>query len=141
MPRYGLGLADNASGTVCHEFASFTIDVSSLVGNLWNSSAKFPFADAIVRNLTRALAPAVLRVGGTAADQVFYNVAPGAAQHYASYGQPLNASVLGDLFGFARDLGLTVAFGLNGGHGPRAADGTAAAPGSNAPAAPAPRLP
>jgi hypothetical protein len=111
-------LSANASGHVPDDFGGFTIDVSSLVGNLWNSSATFPFADGRMRNLTRGLTPAVLRIGGTEGDEVYYNVAPD-SQRFSSYGDPLNASRLVALFGFAKDLGLNMVFGLNGGKGPR----------------------
>ena len=66
------------------------------------------------------------RVGGTAADRCFYDVAPDSSERFGSYGPALNATELVSLFDFARDLNLQVAFGLNGGKGPRAAhDGNA----------------
>ena len=116
----------NLTHTVPSEFASFTIDTGSLLGNLWHSNSTFPFSNGYVRTLTSALSPAILRVGGTAADRCFYDVAPDSRKRFGSYGQALNATELVSLFDFARDLNLQVAFGLNGGKGPRAAhDGNA----------------
>lgn len=111
--------------TLSPSFASFTIDVGSILGCLWHAHDE-PFPYDSVRNLSRHLAPAYLRVGGTDADHVYYNLTATSASEFAHYGTTacdgvgaLNTSALSALASFAFDLNVTLVFGLNGGGGPR----------------------
>jgi hypothetical protein len=100
----------------------------------WSSSGKvessdqgearpaLDFGDARLRALTRALAPAYLRIGGTDADRLVYDVAGGpVAAPPGTF--VLSAAHWDALTAFARALGLEVLFTLNAGPAARDASG------------------
>src|SRR5215831_3037371 len=80
--------------TIDERYLSFAIDSSQLVGGKWwNPAANraerrsgevraplFDFARPRLRALTRSLSPAYLRLGGSEADRMYYDVQTGAAE-------------------------------------------------------------
>jgi len=106
---------DSAVAQTSPRFLSFAIDIAALVRR-----EPYDFSRARLRRMTSGLAPAYLRIGGTAADRTYYDLsdAPvGAAP------QPFEKVLTRDRWdaaaGFAHDLGLEVVFTLNAGPGPR----------------------
>jgi heparanase 1 len=118
-------VGQTVTATVDPRFLSFAVDSSELVGGtFWTSDGgqgpvmAYDFSRPRLRALAGALAPAVLRVGGTQADAVYYALESDAGVP-AGDDATLTAAQLDGLCGFARDLGLDVAFTLNAGRGPR----------------------
>ena len=119
------------SGAVLHSlpatFLSFTIDAGQLFpGVFWNHSKAIDFRNPVLVSLTSALAPALLRVGGTDADRLFYDMSnPSISLQEApppppaGYKYTLTQSSVKELFNFSNATGVSVVFGLNGGPGPR----------------------
>ena len=116
---------------VSARYLSFAVDTSQVVGGKWwDPTAKgvewssgtvhapvFDFDRPKLDTLVRALAPAYLRVGGSEADRVYYDLRGPAAA-------PGNESVLARaqwdaIHAFARRNGLDVVFTLNAGPGAR----------------------
>ncbi|MCC6159744.1 MAG: hypothetical protein IT350_16950 [Deltaproteobacteria bacterium] len=122
-------------------FLSFAVDASQVVGgNWWSASGEveigvgetraepYDFSRPALRRLAGELAPAFLRIGGSEADKIWYDMT-GQEVVYppAGYEFPLTAPVWDAVNEFAIDLGLDVFFTLNAGPGPRG-DGRAWTP-------------
>ena len=128
--------ASRATSHVSERFVSFAVDSAQLVGALFWSPDAVPQAQGIspvtpydfshdkLRKLTRALAPAYLRIGGTDADKLYYDLSrTPVANPPAGYDYVMTADQWDRVNSFAHDLGLSVLFTLNAGPGPRDADG------------------
>jgi hypothetical protein len=112
---------------------SFAVDVDQLVGGtFWDPAggptqvelAPYDFGRPRLRGLARALAPAYLRLGGSASDETYYDLSeapPPSAP--APYKEVLARAQWDGAMAFARDLGLEVIATLNAGPGPRDAGG------------------
>jgi heparanase 1 len=117
-------------------YLSFAVDSSQVAGGMWWSedtsvsgstgSTKVPpfdFTRPRLRALASALAPAFLRIGGSEADRVFYDLSEApVATAPPPYELVITRPIWDGLAGFARDLDLTLFFTLNAGPGPRDAD-------------------
>lgn len=104
-------------------FASFTVDAGQLFeGVFWNNSHEINFSDPTLHTLTSALAPSLLRVGGTDADRIFYNMSdPSNVTSWApppGYVHTLPRGRAKALLQFTHSTGNKLVFGLNG-VGPR----------------------
>lgn len=114
---------------VSDRFVSFAVDVDQLVGGtFWDPGGgadevrlvPYDFGRPVLRNLTRALAPAYLRLGGSASDVTFYDVAePPAGAAPPPYQERLTRAQWDGAAAFARDLGLEIILTINAGPGPR----------------------
>ncbi len=123
----------NPLARVDARFLSFAVDSSQVAGGKWWSedltsqggtgSVKVPpfdFSRPRLRALAAPLAPAFLRIGGSEADRIFYDLSQTpVTEAPAPYQLVLTHAIWDGLAGFARDLGLTVFFTLNAGPGPR----------------------
>jgi|EP00505_MAST-04D_sp_SCG-Rhode-Island_P002361 heparanase len=102
------------------EYASFTIDTSEIIGDFWDSGgvlAKLQTPRLVA--LTRALGPALIRLGGTDADNTFWNVsAPGGRLPPVYLNGPrysINSTKLSILCNFINNTDTRLVLGLNGG--------------------------
>lgn len=102
-------------------FLSFAIDTAQVVGiKFWRAKkqASFDFSDSRLRYYSKFLSPAILRVGGTDADRVFYQMNPSQTLP-GDYLYPFSVSHWDGLYSFAQDLSFDVMFTVNAGPGPR----------------------
>jgi heparanase 1 len=120
-------------GTIDERFLSVAVDTAQVVGaTFWNPEAglegaggsypvpPYDFARPRLRRLAQELAPAYLRIGGTTADKVFYDMSAepvGAAP--SPYRAVLTRRQWDGVADFAGALGYRIAFTLNAGPGPR----------------------
>lgn len=121
-----------AAATVSERFLSFAVDMDQLVGGtFWDPAGgpdevdvpPYDFDRTALHNLTAALAPAYLRLGGSASDVTFYDVLePLAGTTPAPYQERLTSAQWDGAATFARDLGLEIILTLNAGPGPRDAN-------------------
>ena len=103
------------------EYASFTIDTSEIIGDFWDSGsvlAKLQTPRLVA--LTHALGPAFIRLGGTDADNTFWNIsaAPGKPLPPTYPNGPrysINSTKMGILCNFINSTGTRLVLGLNGG--------------------------
>jgi heparanase 1 len=126
-------VSDQAIAEVSSRFLSFTVDIAQVVGGkFWGSADRvdwaaggsspvntYDFDRPKLRQLAQNLAPAYLRIGGTAADETYYQMgrirsAPPVPYHYTLTCEQWDAVNL-----FAQEAGLEVVFTLNAGRGPR----------------------
>jgi heparanase 1 len=111
-------------------YLSFAVDTAQVVGGVfWDPAgggaavpvAPFDFARPALRRLARELAPALLRIGGTAADETYVDLAatgtPPAPP--VPYRWTLTRAQWDGLADFAGALGLDLLVTLNAGLGPR----------------------
>lgn len=122
------------------EFLSFALDTAQLVGGKWwHPEARraefgsgiwqtpvFDFDRPLLVALTRALAPAYLRLGGSEADKVYYALDLPERQGAlpSGFASRLTAEQWIAANTFARRCGLQIIFTLNAGPGPRRSDGS-----------------
>jgi heparanase 1 len=117
------------------DFVSVTLDTSQFIGGYWWEGSDrmrrgvgeyrvtpFDFDRATLRTYARALAPAVLRVGGSEADRVYYDTGGRLREPPAGFDYVLSAARWEELATFAADMGMRVLFTVNAGPGPRGAD-------------------
>ncbi len=122
----------SAAATVDAHFLSIAVDTAQVVGGLfWDprgsgsmaGNVKVPpydFSRARLRKLASALAPFTLRIGGTAADETFYDLSDSPrAKAPAHYKYVLTRKQWDGVGDFAAALGLRLMFTLNAGPGPR----------------------
>lgn len=112
---------------------SFAVDVDQLVGGtFWDPAggptqadlAPYDFTRPRLRALAQALAPAYLRLGGSAADETYYDLSNTPVESPpAPYKEVLTRAEWDGAMDFARALGLDVIVTLNAGPGPRDAGG------------------
>ena len=119
--------------TVSDKFLSFAIDTSQVVGGNWwsadgeatigvgaDEAEPFDFTRTRLRNMARELAPAYLRIGGTEADKVFYDMQnQGLDEAPGKYEFVFTAQHLDSIAEFAQAMGFEIFFTLNAGPGPR----------------------
>jgi heparanase len=115
-------------------YVSFAVDLAQVTGGMfWSQApnatgnapvARYDFARRRLRLLARALAPAYLRISGTAANETFYDLSPAPlGTPPAGYQLILTKAEWDAVGSFARELGLGVVLGINAGPGPVGADG------------------
>jgi hypothetical protein len=123
--------------TVDPRFLSVAIDTSQFLGGTWwssdsqaatgtaeNAVAPFDFTRPALVPLARALAPAYLRIGGTQADDAWYDLSDTpAATAPAPFTLVLNHREWDAMQAFSTAAGFDVFFTLNAGPGPRNAQG------------------
>jgi heparanase 1 len=123
--------------TVDARFLSVAVDTAQVVGaTFWSPDAgpelpggthpvaPYDFARPRLRRLAEELAPAYLRIGGTTADTVFYEMGTGpVAAPPAPYRAVLTRAQWDSVNAFAMGLDYRVLFTLNAGPGPRDASG------------------
>ncbi len=117
---------------VSEHFVSFAVDMDQLVGGtFWdpaggNSAVDVPpydFSRPRLRNLTRALAPAFLRLGGSASDRTYYDLSDDPLEvPPLPFEEVLTREQWDAAVSFAEELGLSIIFTVNAGPGPRDAD-------------------
>jgi heparanase 1 len=140
-PRVALSIeTGRAAAEVEDRFLSVAIDTAEVVGgDFWappgqgkgplktHPVARYDFARPRLRELARALAPAYLRIGGTAADWTVYRMDDGASASPASLPEgarwTLTRQRWDEVSAFARDVGFHIMFTLNAGESARDADG------------------
>lgn len=118
---------------VDERFLSVAVDVDQVVGGtFWDPaggptevrSPPYDFTRPRLRALAGALAPAYLRIGGSAADRTFYDVAdPPAGAPPPPYQEVLSRAQWDAVNEFAAALGFGVVLTVNAGDGPRDATG------------------
>ena len=118
-------------------FLSVAVDSSLAVGGHWWSPdgsvepglgrqrvEPFDFSSARLRELTRELAPGYLRIGGTEADRIYYDMDERhAAAPPAGYELVLTRAEWDGMASFSRETGLDLFFTLNAGPSARDAEG------------------
>lgn len=129
-PRVPVVIAlDDVVAEVDRRFLSFAVDSSQVVGGDWWADITgdddgevdpYDFTRPALRKLTAELAPALLRIGGSEADKIFYALDDGApSEPPGAYELVLTRAQLDAVCDFAVDLGLDLLFTLNAGPGPR----------------------
>ena len=127
----------SASPVVAHtssRYISFAVDLDQVTGGMfWSQApdargnapvAPYDFTRRRLRLLAQALAPAYLRISGTAANKTYYDMsATPAMTAPGAYGRILTRSEWDRVNAFARTLDLGVVLGVNAGPGPRDAAG------------------
>lgn len=120
--------------TVSERYLSFAVDSAQVVGGVfWNPDADaeeeeiavepFDFSSTRVRTLAAALAPATLRIGGTAADFIYYDLdGSTGGEPFGEYSLVLTTDQWEGVTSFAGDVGLDILFTVNAGPGPRGED-------------------
>lgn len=119
-----------AAGQVRPQFMSTTIDVSLL-----SHTEHCDLTSPRLRTMAKAIGPTWMRVGGTKADKLWYDMSesPQPPPNSTLYsGGTFNRSVWDSVNEFAADVGFSIVFGINAGPGPRGGNGTAAWDPSNA---------
>lgn len=128
-----ISLTGRVANTVSPRFLSFNVDAAQVVGGFfWDPSGKvdssaggsarvppYDFTRPRLANLVRALSPAYLRIGGTASDQIFYDLCGKASSPPPGYDHVLNRPTWDLAAQFAEENGLEIMFTLNAGPGPR----------------------
>ncbi len=117
---------DQAVARVDPKFLSFAVDTSQVVGGHWWSddasvelgkgakrTAPFDFERPRLRALAEALAPAYLRIGGTEADEVRYDLGDGHTE--AAEDLVLTRGQVDSIAGFAEAAGLRLFMTVNAG--------------------------
>ena len=121
-----------AAATVSERYLSFAIDTAQVAGGVfWNPDDEadeeeiavepFDFTSPQLRALAAELAPATLRIGGTAADFAYYDLdgSTDGTTPPGDYGLVLTAAQWDGVVDFAEEVGLDILFTLNAGPGPR----------------------
>jgi len=133
-----VGVSVAGSSVVAHtspRYVSFAVDLDQVTGGMfWSQApnargnapvARYDFGRRRLRLLAGALAPAYLRISGTAADETYYDLSANPrATPPAPYARVLTKTEWDGVNRFAQALGLEVVLGINAGPGPRDAAGT-----------------
>jgi len=122
-----------AAGVVSDRFVSFAVDMDQVVGGtFWDPAGgttevavdPYDFGRARLRNLAEALAPAYLRLGGSASDGLWYDMSddpdPAVPEGFAEVLTKQQWDAASD---FAATLGFDLVLTVNAGPGPRTAGG------------------
>ncbi|MFN7956552.1 MAG: hypothetical protein U0610_32900 [bacterium] len=114
---------------VSERFLSFAVDTAEALGGVfWDPAGSgeevpvpvYDFGRPRLRRLVSELSPAMLRIGGTAADYVFYDLgAVPVASPPPPYRLVLTRTIWEGIASFARDLDLEILFTLDAGPGAR----------------------
>jgi heparanase 1 len=126
---------NTALGTVSPRFLSVALDASQLVGGKWWSPtgqvesgfgqtriSPYDFSRPRLRKLAAALAPAVLRIGGSEADVIHYDLSESPGPTPEGSDAVLDRTQWNALSAFARELDFQILFTLNAGPSARGAD-------------------
>lgn len=119
--------------TVDDRFLSFAVDSSQVVGGHWWSASgdvepglgaelcdPYDFARPRLRRMAQALAPAFLRIGGSEADLVYYDLTDNPPEDPPEpYEFTMTRPMWEAACDFAVELGFDIMFTLNAGPGPR----------------------
>lgn len=122
--------------TVSPRFLSFAVDTGQMAGGVfWDPSAEgtstsgskkvdpYDFTRPKLRRMAKELSPAYVRIGGTAADETYYDMSDKpvteAPEHYKFV---LTKAMWDNFHDFVQELGFRVLFTLNAGPGPRDKD-------------------
>ncbi|HUO74534.1 MAG TPA: hypothetical protein VMU39_27435 [Solirubrobacteraceae bacterium] len=122
-----------SSPVVAHtspRYVSFAVDLDQITGGMfWSQAphatgnapvAPYDFTRPRLRALARALAPAYLRISGTAANKTFYDLgSPPLTTPPGVYQRILTKTEWDHVGTFADALGLQIVLGINAGPGPR----------------------
>jgi heparanase 1 len=128
---------DRAAAEVGDRFLSVALDTAEVVGGeFWappgqgegllqtHAVGRYDFARPRLRELARGLAPAYLRIGGTAADWTVYRMDDGDATPLPDGARwALTRRRWDEVSAFARDVGFRIMFTLNAGESARDGDG------------------
>ena len=115
-------------------YISFAVDLDQVTGGMfWSQTpnargsapvTRYDFRRRRLRLLAQALAPAYLRISGTAANETYYDMSTKPlTSPPAAYKRILTKSEWDGVNDFAEVLGLKVVLGINAGTGPRTAAG------------------
>lgn len=108
----------NAVAEVDERYLSYTLDTLTVV------TERFDFERPRLRNLAAELSPALLRIGGTQADRVYYDLSDQpVSQAPTPYADVMDRSIWDPACDFAEALDLELMFTINAGPGPRDQDG------------------
>ena len=134
--RIEIEISSRPIAEVSDLYLSFAIDASLVVGGQWWSPdgedrggvggdrvEPLDWSDERLRELTAPLAPAILRIGGTEADHIYYDLEDTLAEAPEGYDYRLTGDQWRGLTGFVADLDLSLMFTLNFASGPRDAEG------------------
>lgn len=123
---------DAAVADVDERFLSVAVDSAQVVGGVfWSPDGSvevegetpvepYDFGRARLRRMAAELAPAYLRIGGTAADRVFYDLGDDPAQEApGEYENVMTRAMFDGIASFATDLDYEILFTLAAGPGPR----------------------
>jgi len=123
------------AATVDPRFLSVAVDTAQVVGGLfWDPAGSaslvgsvrvpvYDFSRPRLRKLAAALAPFYLRIGGSTADDVYYDLGDEpTTEPPEGYEWVLTRAMVDAVIDFARELGAEVLFTLNAGPGPRDED-------------------
>jgi len=106
-------------------YLSVSIDTAQLVGSKFWSTPHSPFNFSRPRliNMAKALSPALLRVGGTTGDEVYYDLSdPPLSDPPGNYSYIMTKAEYDNLNQFVAEIGYELVFGLNLGPGARLTD-------------------
>jgi heparanase 1 len=99
-------------------YLSIALDTDKVV------SQKFDFDRPRLLALTSELAPALLRIGGTKADGVYYDLSDSpVTEPPPNYADVMDREIWDAACGFAEALGFEMLFTINAGQGPRGGEG------------------
>ena len=134
-----LAVDEKPMGRVEDEYVSFAIDSSQLVGGKWwnpeasgkeggsgsTNAPAFDFSRPRLNTLASALAPAFLRIGGSEADKIYYDMQnPKPLEIPAGYESGLGTDQWDAANAFAQRNNLKLIFTLNAGPANRNQDGS-----------------
>ena len=116
-------------------YVSFAVDLDQITGGMfWSQApnargnapvAPYDFTRARLRILAQGLAPAYLRISGTAANKTYYDLsATPVTTPPGAYQRILTRAEWDSVGAFARTLALKLVLGINAGPGPRDAAGS-----------------
>ena len=126
-------VSDQTIAEVSDRFLSFTVDIAQVVGGkFWGSADQvdwvaggsspvdpYDFDRPRLKRLVQNLSPAYLRIGGTAADETYYQMGSARSTSPDPYHYTLNREQWDAVNRFAQEAGLELVFTLNAGRGPR----------------------
>jgi heparanase len=122
--------------TIPEYYLSFAIDLAQIIGKDWWDKSKrkilglsgnakqdkFDFNNIALRKLTKKLAPAILRIGGSKSDEVYYQIKENdetPPDILKGYKDVLSCSDIDSIINFTKYCNLKLFFTLNAGSGPR----------------------
>lgn len=122
--------------TVSPRFLSFAVDTAQMAGGVfWDPKAEntstagsakvdpYDFSRPKLRRLAQELSPAYIRIGGTAADETYYDLSDKPVTKPPNHYEWVLTKVMWDNFhDFVTKLNFRVLFTLNAGRGPRDKD-------------------
>jgi len=130
-------VSDRVTGLISKRFLSFTVDIAQVVGGkFWDQGGGvdmvpggsstvivYDFGRPRLKKLVQELSPAYLRIGGTASDEVFYDLGDSPGSPPAPYKYTFTWDQWNSVNQFAQETGSEVVFTLNAGQGPRDRNG------------------